>query len=141
VEELSLRGAGTLATPLAAFAPLAGLTSLRLLPSRGYPALNLGVSGTKVLVQSPHLANLTLLDLTGHRIGVGGTAAVANSPHLRRLRTLILTNNKIGPKGARALAASPHLDNLILLDLRGHLQPPDAKKALRARFPHAAIHF
>src|SRR5439155_24119323 len=42
------------------------------------------------LVESPTLANLRALNLTGNAVGIGGLKAVAGSPHLRGLVTLDL---------------------------------------------------
>jgi uncharacterized protein (TIGR02996 family) len=141
VEDMTLRNAGGWESVLAAFAPLAGVTALRLPKTRNLKVPYLGVGRTKTLVLSPYLANLTLLDLSGQYTGVGGTAAVANSPHLRRLRTLLLADNKIGPRRAHALVGSPHLDHLTLLDLRGNRLTRGDQEALRARFPSATIRF
>ena len=43
---------------------------------------------------------------------------VATSPHLANLTALDLRHNRIGDKGAEALASSPHLINLTSLNLR-----------------------
>jgi uncharacterized protein (TIGR02996 family) len=77
----------------------------------------IGAAGAEALAQSPHLHNLTTLNLSLNRIGAAGVEALAQSPHLHNLTTLNLARNGIGAAGAEALAQSPYLQNLTTLDL------------------------
>ena len=49
-------------------------------------------------------ARLAVLYLWNGGIGPEGAAALASSPHLRNLRMLRLNGHRIGPEGARGLA-------------------------------------
>ena len=58
------------------------------------------------MAESPHLACVTALDLTGNRVGDEGARALAYSRHAARLRSLDLTANVIDG-AALELAVSP----------------------------------
>jgi uncharacterized protein (TIGR02996 family) len=75
--------------------------------------------GAEILAASPHLARLTVLDLSEGQLGPAGARALASSPALRQLNSLRLYANEIGPQGAAALAASPYLARLTCLNLGG----------------------
>jgi uncharacterized protein (TIGR02996 family) len=109
VEKLPPRNVKALAqSPL-----LARLRALRLRPGFGDEEL----SG---LVNSPHVASLKELELTGSSegtIGHAGARALAESPHLTNLTSLQLSSLEIGDEGVTALAQSPILANLTRLDL------------------------
>jgi uncharacterized protein (TIGR02996 family) len=84
--------------------------------------LNLNCAGVddsvcEAIADSPHLARLTELHLNGNRIGECGVGALARSPLLRNLSSLILGGNPFGLSGVRSLADSPHLANLKELGL------------------------
>src|SRR6202140_1564481 len=81
---------------------------------------HIGDAGAQALANSPHLQNLTYLNLRGNQIGAAGAQALATSPHLTNLTYLDLWGNQIGAAGAQALATSPHLTNLTYLDLWGN---------------------
>ncbi len=70
------------------------------------------------------------------REGLGDVRArgLAASPHLANLSHLDLRGNGIGDAGARELAASPHLANLSHLDLRNNQVGAEGRAALRQRF-------
>lgn len=94
------------------------LTHLRL-------GASLDEDGLQVLVDSPHLARLTYLDLhndSGHRVrglvGSRGPEALVASSSLQRLKILDLSWNSLGDTGVEALATTPHLATLERLSLR-----------------------
>ena len=93
--------------------------------------------GAATLAASPYLANLTSLSLWNNRIGDTGARALAASPYLARLTSLSLTYIPIGAEGAAALAASPHLANLALLKLESSRIGAEGARALAAS-PHLA---
>ena len=70
-----------------------------------------------MLAESPHLANLTSLNLENNDIDDAGAQALAASPYLQKLTRLDLMNAGIGDTGAQALATSPHLQHLASLNL------------------------
>jgi uncharacterized protein (TIGR02996 family) len=96
---------------------LAASPHLAQLSTLDLTANKIGDEGVKALVASPHLAQLTTLLLARNEIGQDGGQWLASSPHLARLSTLDLTSNTIGATGAQALAASPHLTQLTTLRL------------------------
>jgi hypothetical protein len=67
-------------------------------------------------------------------MGAEAAHTLAQSPHLQQLTHLDLGNNRIGDEGARALAEAPHLGQLVQLDLRNNILGEDARAMLRARF-------
>jgi uncharacterized protein (TIGR02996 family) len=81
----------------------------------------IGEAGVQTLAGSPHLGNLTSLDLScggpPPRLGPNCARAVAKSPSLTGLRELVLSAFDLGSAGARALATSPNLAGLTALDL------------------------
>ncbi len=117
-------------------AALAASPHLRNLTTLDLCYNKLGPEGARALAASPHLRNLTTLDLWHNDLGAEGAQALAASPHLQHLTTLNLGLNDLGPEGARALAASPHLRNLTTLDLCYYNNiGPDGAQAL-ARSPN-----
>jgi hypothetical protein len=48
--------------------------------------MHFGDAGAEALAQSPHLHNLTTLDLNDNEIGDAGAEALRNSPYLRRCK-------------------------------------------------------
>jgi uncharacterized protein (TIGR02996 family) len=92
---------------------------------------SLGTGAVCALAASPALARLTSLDLFGNGVGDGGAAALAASPYVAGLRKLMLGRNGIGDEGCRALAASPHLARLTTLDLWDNNVDTAGEEALR----------
>lgn len=78
------------------------------------------------LVQSPHLARLSSLDLSGNPIGDAGVATLVRSPHLTKLRYLGLSRTATGSDALETLAATDSLPNLQYVDFG------DNKAALNA---------
>jgi uncharacterized protein (TIGR02996 family) len=142
-------------TPVAANPALAGWTALYLRDAIYSPG------GLAVLLASPHLTRLRMLDmfesfaddevlawvnaprwpalrklhLNGVVQGDDLTAALVRSGHLRGLAELSLIYNEIGDAGATALAGSPDLAGLTLLELYGNEIGDEGARAL-ARSPH-----
>jgi len=78
---------------------------------------DLGSEGIKAMVQSPHLANLTRLDLSTNQLERKEVMVLRNAPFLTNLTHLDLSDNRIRADGVSRLAASPHLARLTHLDL------------------------
>lgn len=78
---------------------------------------NIGNRGAAVLAGSAFVSNLRSLDLTYDRIGLEGVGALGSSPHLAELRSLSLDYNSVGTAGLAALLTSPHLRRLESLSL------------------------
>lgn len=112
---------------LAAVPELERLRVLRIIGGASAAELN-------ALFDSPHLGNLTALDLHNNRANDATAALLADGrfPHLAELR---LSGNDVRDAGALALARSPHLDGLRVLDVSTNYQlGPQARTALRAKF-------
>ncbi len=92
--------------------------------------------GLRQLADSPFLAGLTALDVSGNDIGEPGVAAVVRSPSMRRLRAFRVSNNHIGDAGVAALAASPLIARVLTADPKLELHAndigPAGAKALAA---------
>jgi Leucine-rich repeat (LRR) protein len=73
-------------------------------------------AGLRALADSPHLANLRVLSLSGTRITAAGVEAVLNSPHWR-LSGLRLSQCQLRSNVIDVLVNSPRLARLELLDL------------------------
>jgi Ran GTPase-activating protein (RanGAP) involved in mRNA processing and transport len=82
------------------------------------------------LVNSPVVANLTHLDLSGTRGGIDVITAIAQSTALSKLRCLNVATNQLGDEAAIALAQSTTLMNLTWLDVSNNEIGPDGIKAL-----------
>jgi uncharacterized protein (TIGR02996 family) len=81
----------------------------------------LGAARAAVLLASPHLGNLRVLDLGNNNIGKSGVQVlVAAAPRLGRLRLLALDDNNLGDAGAFTLIESPLLGQLRALNLEGN---------------------
>ena len=78
------------------------------------------LAGAQALVRSPHLRNLTHLQLRISNMGDRGCEVIVQSGILRRLKVLDLRHGIITDQGARILAASPDLRHLERLDLSGN---------------------
>jgi uncharacterized protein (TIGR02996 family) len=120
--------------------PLAALHVLLASPYLGNLTLlelsdsHVGDRGARILAGSPNLPNLRELDLEYNDIGDAGAGALADSPHLAGLTRLALSGNHIGEDGALALAQSPHLGRLDFLDLTVNPIGTEGRRALRQRF-------
>lgn len=87
-------------------------------PFSALSSLNLGrltEAGVRALCASPHLGNLTHLNLLASPIGDGGLVALCRSRLAESLRSVEFPNTGIGDVGVKALAASP---------LFGHMHGP-----------------
>jgi uncharacterized protein (TIGR02996 family) len=99
------------------------------LPNLTHLALNdndaIGDAGVRTLADSPFLAGLTALDLSGNDIADAGVIAAVEGRAFARLRALRLSGNRIGDAGATALARSPLLRRATAhgreLDLRANV--------------------
>jgi uncharacterized protein (TIGR02996 family) len=78
-----------------------------LAPIRGLDLVDIVSRGDMAAIAaSPHLKNLTTLNLRGNYIRDEGVQALAASPHLKNLTTLYLGYNRIGTTGVQALATA-----------------------------------
>lgn len=112
LEELELIGVQTKAEQLASFPWLACLRKLFVSDGLVYD------EGIRKLLESPHLVNLTTLELGySNTLGTAGAEAIARSPALTKLTSLDLASNAIGTEGVRALVGSPSLQGLSSLNL------------------------
>jgi uncharacterized protein (TIGR02996 family) len=112
---------------------LARLTALRLV--RGTDADGLGHTGLKMLLESPHLTALRVLEVPGCGITAEGARLLAKASHLKGLRELDLTWCRIGPMGMEHLAGAAHLAGLTRLVLEATDLGPAGAAALAAS-PH-----
>jgi uncharacterized protein (TIGR02996 family) len=99
---------------LAALPELARVRVLRLIGAGTYE------TDLRTLLSSPHLANLTVLDLHGNRGGDGLARDLARDL-CPNLTDLWLGQNGIGDEGGRALAEALGLRSLRFLDLRNNV--------------------
>ncbi len=86
-------------------------------PKLALPRSGIGPAGARALAESPHVAGVRELDLTGNQLADDGTRAVGESECLPNLRRLVLMHNQIADGGARALAFSPVMAGLDFLDV------------------------
>jgi uncharacterized protein (TIGR02996 family) len=75
------------------------------------------LDGVRALVRSPHLKNLTRLEISLSDMGDPGCQEIVASGVLKRLRVLKLGPGRITDEGARTLAGCPDLKHLDSLDL------------------------
>jgi uncharacterized protein (TIGR02996 family) len=118
VRELTLHGHGI--TPVGAryLADSPHLADLTFLELGANHGI--GDEGARAIAQSVHLTRLTRLNLYNADIGNEGLAALASSGNLFGLTHLLLMNNRISDAGARALADSPAPRRLRVLDLENN---------------------
>jgi uncharacterized protein (TIGR02996 family) len=89
------------------------------------------------LTDSPHLGELTALDLSGASLGTPGVRAVACAKGLPRLTRLNLSNNGLSPRCAGLLARSEKLAGLTWLNL-SYNRLADAGASQISDSPHLA---
>jgi uncharacterized protein (TIGR02996 family) len=96
----------------------------------------IGAAGVALLAESPHLAGLRALDVSGNDVGDAGVRSVTRSRFLTRLHTFRIHGNRIGDPGATELAGSPLLARMLAqrprLDLRQNGIGPAGAQALAA---------
>jgi uncharacterized protein (TIGR02996 family) len=85
----------------------------------------------RAVVRSPHLGNLTHLQLRLSDMGDPGCEEIIRSGALKRLKVLDLRHGCVTDEGARALAACPDLRNLDLLDVERNRLTAAGVKALK----------
>jgi hypothetical protein len=76
-------------------------------------------AGLRALAESPHLANLSVLGISGTDVTAGGIEALLASPHLR-LAGLALAGCNLNSAVLELLATSPALARVRWLDLGGY---------------------
>ncbi len=119
---------------LAANTALGNLTHLLLRPCG--PCIDL--TGVRAVLQSPHLRNLTHLQLHRSDIGDVGCTEIVTSGILKRLKVLDLRHGEITDAGARILADCPDLRRLESLDIERNSLTQTGIDALR-RVPGPAL--
>ncbi len=93
------------------------------------------------LVNSPHLKNLTHLQLRLTDIGDAGCEDIVKSGILRRLNWFDLRHGCISDDGARLLAECPDLKNLQHLDVSRNALTAEGVKLLRNVVPSVAADY
>ncbi len=111
VEELSTLPVRKTVPELAGWPGLAQLRSLVLRHS------GLDDNAIAILVASPHLSMIQVLDLDNNRIGPVGAHHLSSAPSLKRLRRLELSTNPLGDVGVSHLAMTDVLSELTALGL------------------------
>jgi Ran GTPase-activating protein (RanGAP) involved in mRNA processing and transport len=105
---------------LAENSSLAQLGHLRLHPHALIPGdeqAYVRLAGVRAVVNSPHLRNLSHLQLRLCDMGDEGCEEIVRSGILKRLKALDLMHGRVSDRGALALAACSDARNLELLDL------------------------
>lgn len=95
---------------LAACPLLVHLTSLNLSPMGNYPSTPAGPSllpGLETLAQSPYVGNIASLGMGWKYLGLSGVRIIGESPNLTSLTDLDLTDNDLDDEALRFLANSP----------------------------------
>jgi hypothetical protein len=129
LRRLSIRAA--LTDTHAAFLARAALENLSALDVSG---CDLAPEGFVLLVNSPHLRQLTSLVAFRNVFGCDGLVALARSPLAGRLTVLEVQNTGIGDRGVAALAESPLLERLVGPGLNLSMNPiADAGAAALAK--------
>jgi uncharacterized protein (TIGR02996 family) len=112
---LTLAGCGFYTWAVPPLLEVERLRQLRRLDLWGNP---FGDEGAALIAGSPHLANLTALNLSAHEqqfvdcLHAAGAQALADTPHLTRLRVLDLSDHYIGDAGLIDLVNSPNARSL-----------------------------
>ncbi|AMV28162.1 Leucine Rich repeats (2 copies) [Gemmata sp. SH-PL17] len=115
------------AQALAEVPQLARLRALKMVSAGAHE------DGLGILLASPHLGQLVVLDLHGNRIDNVVSVNIAGG-WFQNLTELWLGSNRVGNRGARALASSPYMTQLRLLDLQDNPIDHAACSTLRSRF-------
>ncbi|KAG2373400.1 hypothetical protein C9374_012139 [Naegleria lovaniensis] len=76
---------------------------------------NIGNEGAMALIGSDYLTTLTFLDLSGNRLEKSGAKLIALK--LSNLTTLRVGSNEIQEEGAISIVTSPHMSNLTCLSM------------------------
>jgi hypothetical protein len=118
-----VNGAPADITQLAESPAPGSLTALELVAAR--PDL---AAAAAALAQSPHLANLSRLDVI--HFGPAGAVALATSAHLARLTALALLGNDLENQHVLELLEAPCLGQLTELGLTGNWLDDEAVRAL-----------
>ena len=132
VEELDLSFNGVCDAGAQLIARSAALPQLRslLLTDNG----RIGGDGVQALAESPHLAGLLALDISGNDVNNAGVRAVVESRWLTRLHSFRVFANDVGDAGAESLAGSALLGRMLArnpaLDLRQNSIGPAGAAAL-----------
>lgn len=105
-------------------APFTALSSLDIGP--------ISEAGLRALAASPHLGNLTHLNLVASPIGDGGMVALCRSGLAHTLRRVEFPNTGISDVGVAALAKSPLFDHMLgpRVDLMTNRIRDDGRKRL-----------
>jgi uncharacterized protein (TIGR02996 family) len=114
---------------LANNASLQRLTTLRLHPGRDATVL---LDELDALVRSPHLPNLTELQVHMTNFGDEGCRRIVESGILRRLKVLDLSYGNMTDEGARLLAACPDAKKLDPLNVSRNALTQEGIAALKA---------
>jgi uncharacterized protein (TIGR02996 family) len=120
LSSLELRGLSSARTmtELATSPRMSGLSRLAALPLDPGPGyMSLSPDLLCDVVESPHLARVTRLELDAGNLDPEAAERFASLGGLSRLLELTLRGSRLGEAGMRALARSPHLDNLRRLTL------------------------
>jgi uncharacterized protein (TIGR02996 family) len=88
-------------------------------------------AGVRALLRSPHLNNLTHLQLRLTDIGDPGCEEIVRSGILKRLKLLDLRHGAVSDAGARILASCPDLANLDRLELSRNRLTQEGEHLLR----------
>ncbi len=95
---------------------LARLTSLDLVPGFG----GIDARGLRLILESPHLGQLSELSLTCASLGSAGMEILAASPVLGQLTGLHLSSCGLTPQAMQILTASPSIQGLTVLDVNNN---------------------
>lgn len=87
-------------------------------------------AGTRALISTDVVRNLTYLDLSGNSIEFGGIEAMVQCSYLSGLKHLDLTGNWVDDAAAKLIANCEHFSNLETLILRGNPVKQDGAEAL-----------
>jgi uncharacterized protein (TIGR02996 family) len=116
-------------TALANNASLQRLTTLRLHAGRDG---TIALGEMAAVLRSPHLPNLTHLQVHMTTFGDEGARAIIQSGALRRLKVLDIGYGNMTDQGARLLADCPDLKHLEVLDVSRNALTAEGVAALRA---------
>ena len=102
---------------------------------------NIGDEEAIEIANSPHLKNLIHLNLWANWIGDEGGRELANSPYLQNLTSLSLGINQLGSEGVKEIANSPYLKHLTYLNLEYNNIGEETQALLRQALPNTEISF